>query len=258
MLKELYTAALGMQTQQTRLEVISNNMANASSSGFKRASVFERNLIDARANFYNVPGQAEQNDPPSGSYYDFSNGAYDETGSQLDVAIDGKGFFVLQDEAGANYLTRSGHFKLSTDGTIEAMDGKMLMGESGPIRVAKEILESDGTSSPSSLNMKIDEHGDVAVNGSHVGTLKIASIANPNSLEQISNQNFIATDQTEMNFLPQEQISLRQGWIENSNVNIINEMVSMIELQRMYEAGSKVIQTNDSTLDYSIKLGKYY
>ena len=75
MIKELYTAAMGMMSQQTRLEVISNNIANASTVGFKRDSVFERNLIDSKANLYNIVGSAEQNDPPIGSYIDSNKGS---------------------------------------------------------------------------------------------------------------------------------------------------------------------------------------
>ena len=93
MLKEFYTAAMGMLTQQTRLEVASNNMANASTSGFRRQEVFVRNLIDARANFYNVKGDAEQNDVPIGSYTDFELGALQETTNPLDIAILDKGNF---------------------------------------------------------------------------------------------------------------------------------------------------------------------
>ena len=107
MLKELFTASLGMMNSQTRLEVSANNLANASTTGFKRAEVFERNLLDARANLYNVKGDIEQNDPPIGSYYDFSNGAMEQTSNPLDIAIEGKGFFVVQDLEGKEFLTRS-------------------------------------------------------------------------------------------------------------------------------------------------------
>jgi flagellar hook-basal body protein len=139
MLKELYMAAMGMLPQQTRLEVITNNMANANTPGFKRESVFERNLIDARAIFNNVPGEAEQDDPPVGSYTDFSAGNFQQTDNPLDLVVENpKGFFLVQDEAGNQYLTKGGHFKIGSDGTIATMDGKILMGTDGPINVSKE------------------------------------------------------------------------------------------------------------------------
>lgn len=259
MLKEIYTAAMGMLTQQTRLEVIANNMANASTIGFKRESVFERNLIDARANFYNVPGDVERNDPPVGSYTDFSAGAFTKTGNPLDVAIDGNGLFTIQDDEGKIYYTRSGKFKLSTDGTIITMDGKILMGLSGPLNVQAEYLsEPMITGETRSVDIRISESGEVFANDYDIGSLMIAKINNPETLQRVSNANFIPTEDSDIEYILLEEIAVKQGWLENSNVDIIREMVAMIELQRMFEAGSKVIKTNESTLDDSIRMGRYY
>jgi flagellar basal-body rod protein FlgF len=259
MLKELYTAAAGMMPQQTRLEVIANNMANANTVGFKRQAVFERNLIDARSNFYNVPGDSEQDDPPQGSYIDFSQGSFDQTNNPLDIAIDNKkGFFVVQDENGNEFLTKNGHFQLSPDGTVTATDGKMLMGTDGRINVRKEfIVDPLNAEDAKQIKIKITENGEVFANESPVGSVLVTEVENPESLECISGSNFIATDKTETNQLSMEEVKLRQGWVEDSNVNIISEMVQMIELQRMYEVGSKVIHTNDATLDQSMRIGRY-
>ena len=166
MLKELYTAAMGMAPQQTRLEVIANNMANANTVGFKRSSVFERNLIDATSNFFNVQGDAEQDDPAIGSYLDYSQGAFQQTNNPLDVAIeDIKHFFLLQDEAGKEYLTRSGQFKISTDGTITAMDGKFLLGDSGPLNLMREFaVDPLSLSDTKNVNVKITDQGEVFLN----------------------------------------------------------------------------------------------
>ncbi|MGB9703055.1 MAG: flagellar hook-basal body complex protein, partial [Candidatus Kapaibacteriota bacterium] len=174
MLKEFFTAALGMQNQQTRLEVIANNIANASTTGFKRANVFERNLIDARANFYNVKGDVEQNDPPIGSYYDFSEGAFQKTENPLDLAIDGEGFFLLEDAEGKQFLSRNGEFRLGEDGTIIRNDGKKLIGDAGPIKVSSEIfsdplLTQDGRA----MNLRIAETGEIFLNDVEVGKIKL-------------------------------------------------------------------------------------
>lgn len=260
MLKELYTAAMGMAPQQTRLEVIANNMANANTAGFKRESVFERNLIDARANFYNVPGDAEQDDPPVGSYIDYSQGAFEKTDNPLDVAIeDIRHFFVLQDEAGKEYLTRSGEFKISKDGTLTAMDGKILLGDSGPLNVMQEFAVSPSSLSDNkNVDIKISDQGEVFLNDNSVGHIRIAEVENLASLEKISNQSFIITDDSPVNFLSPEEVTVKQGWLESSNVDIVKEMVEMIELQRMFDLGSKVIRTNDGTLDNSIGIGRYF
>ncbi len=257
MLKEFFTAALGMQNQQTRLEVTANNMANANTTGFKRSEVFERNLIDARANFYNTKGDVEQNDPPVGSYVVYEGGSYQKTDNPLDLAIQDKGFFVVQDAEGKEFLTKAGHFTISNEGEIIATDGKKLMGSTGVLTVPTDLMTGAGSQDATALNVKIEENGEVAVNGQQIGNLLIADVEDKNELQRISNQDFIATQQSEIKFLDKGQVNVKQGWLEGSNVNIIKEMVSMIELQRTFEAGSKVIQTNDTTLDKSIQLGKY-
>jgi len=259
MLKELYTAALGMLPQQTRLEVIANNMANANTVGFKRQSVFERNMIDARANFNNVQGQVEQDDPPVGSYIDYSSGAMQQTDNPLDIAIENqKGFFLVQDEDGNQFLTKAGHFTLSTDGTIITTDGKKLMGTSGELNVNSKLIDSSQSLSDTASKVKITENGEVFVNETPVGTLTVLEVDDLSTIEQISNATFIARTDTNASVMDPAEAGVRQGWLENSNVDIIREMVSMIELQRAYEAGSKVIHTNDATLDNSMRLGRYY
>lgn len=259
MLKELYIAGLGMANQQTRLEVTANNLANASTAGFKRASVFERNLQDARANLYNVKGDVEQNDPPIGSYYDFSNGAFEKTDNPLDLAIDGKGYFVLKDFEGKEFLTRAGNFKLSADGTITAMDGKFLLGDDGILNISNEYMSKyQITNDNKEIGIRVSETGEVFVNDYEIGKIKVVDVQDERTLQRISNQDFLATWETELKDVDMSQPMIKQGWIENSNVNIVSEMVNMIELQRMFEAGSKVIQTNDSTLEKSITTGRYY
>ena len=260
MLKEIYTAAMGMVPQQTRLEVTANNLANASTPGFKRANVFERNLISARGHFNNVPEQVEQDDPPIGSYTDFSQGAMQQTENVLDLAIGNeKGFFVLQDEAGNRFLTRSGHFKLTTEGTIAAMDGKMLLGNNGELNIKRDFLVDDANfENSSNVKLEVNSKGEVIANGNNIGAVQIVEVDDPKQLTRSSNAYFVPKAEANVSNVPQEAADVRQGWIENSNVNIINEMVSMIELQRMFELGSKVIQTNNDTLDKSIGMGRFY
>jgi flagellar basal-body rod protein FlgF/flagellar basal-body rod protein FlgG len=259
MLKEFYTAALGMVNQQTRLEVTANNMANASTTGFRRQSVFERNLIDARANFYNVKGDAEQNDPPVGSYTDFERGGMQQTNNPLDIAINSKeGFFVLQDEDGKRYLSRAGRFKLESDGSIRAMDGKFLMSNGGPIYLnAERFQNGQDVNDTRFIDLTVTDQGELFSGNIPLGSLLIAVPGDPQTLQRISGSEFIATNITELQYMDQDKIALKQGFIENSNVNIIAEMVEMIELQKHFEAGQKVVTTNDSTLDQAIRIGRY-
>ena len=259
MLKELYTASLGMLNQQTKLEVVSNNLANANTTGYKKAEAFERNLIDARANFYNTKGDVEQNDPPIGSYYDLTAGSMRQTDNPLDLAIEGSGFFVLQDEEGKDFLTRNGSFALNKEGFVVARDGKKLQGENGNIKVDQEFFsKSRNTGESKALDVKVAETGEVFVNDYEIGKVMLADAENKESLQRISDANFVYTYDSEPKYLQGNEVRLRQGWLEGSNVNIVDEMVQMIDLQRQFEAGSKVIQTNDGTLENSIRLGRYY
>jgi len=260
MIKEIYTAALGMFPQQTKLEVTANNIANASTPGFKRESVFERNLIDARANLYNVQGDAEQNDPPIGSYTDFAQGSFTKTDNPLDIAIDNKdGFFVLNDEQGNEYLTKSGKFKITTDGLVVSSDNKMLMGSNGPVNLQNALINSkEGYEESKNINLVITQNGEIQLNQTFLGNLRIVEVNNPQSLERVSNSCFVTTEGTDFRNLEKEEISLKQGWIEGSNVDIIKEMVEMIEVQRMFELGSKVIHTNNETLEISLRMSKFY
>lgn len=259
MIRELYTAALGLINQQTKLEVLANNISNAETTGYKREAVFERSLIDASQNLYNVPGDIENDDSPVGSFTDFSTGAFRKTDNPLDIALEQDGFFTLQDEAGNIYFTRNGHFTINASGNIISADGKMLMGDGGPLAVHRENFDNPMiTPDPKAVKIRITTNGEVFANEYYIGTLLITSIENLETLRRISAQQFIATENTIANHLPTESIAVRQGWLEESNVNIIKEMVQMIELQRQFEAGTKVIQTNDKTLDDSIRIGRYF
>lgn len=247
-----------MTSQQTRLEVISNNIANASTVGFKRDSVFERNLIDSKANLYNIAGSAEQNDPPIGSYIDFNKGSFDQTDNDFDVAIDGDGFFLLNDEQGKEFLTRAGNFKINQEGDVISANGKYLMASGGRINVYGTLQGDNFNSDTRKAEVKIDNSGEIFINNVSQGNLDIVDTNSYTVLEKVSSSDFIVTGENQYQKLTNDKVNIRQGWLENSNVNVIDEMVEMINLQRQFEAGSKVITTNENTLEQSIALGKYY
>ncbi|MGB9701452.1 MAG: flagellar basal body rod C-terminal domain-containing protein, partial [Candidatus Kapaibacteriota bacterium] len=108
------------------------------------------------------------------------------------------------------------------------------------------------------INLRIAETGEIFLNDVEVGKIKLVKPEFQNSLQRISNGEFILNGAGNVQEIDVDKIRVKQGWLENSNVNVVSEMVQMIELQRYFEAGSKVIQTNDQTLDRSINLGKYY
>lgn len=260
MIKELHTAALGMMNTQTRLEVTANNIANASTNGYKRASVFERNLIDAKASLFNVSNEIEQNDSPIGSYLDWSAGAYNQTGNPLDVAIEGAGFFVCRNADGEKTLTRSGSFKLNSDGFLVTVDGKYVMGvDEDAILIPDYATINDeiNQNDKKAVEIVISKTGEVFANDVTVGKLLVVDCDDYSKMTRISNQDFTPNYDVGIHPISEDMITVKQSWLESSNVNIIDEMVTMIELQRAFETGSKVIQTNDNTLERSIGTARY-
>lgn len=257
MLKELYTAALGMMPQMTKLEVTSNNIANGNTVGFKREGAFERELISARQTMNHLQGSVEQDDTQVSRYADFTQGALQKTGNQLDVALDGKGFFVVQDDKGDEFYTRAGHFTLSSEGRLSTPDGKQVMGDSGAFQL-REGMQRDGlVQDEKPIDIHIKDTGEVFANDQALGKLQIMTVENPQTLKRDSATLFIATDKTVLEPATKEDTHVKQGHLENSNVNIIAEMVQMIQLQRNFELGQKVISTNNDTLDRSMDLGRF-
>lgn len=256
MLKEIYTAALGMIPQQMKLEVTANNIANANTPGFKREGAFERSLIDARRNLLSVQGSAEEEDLPMGRYYDFSPGSMEKTDSPFDTAINGEGFFLLRDDDGNEYLTRSGHFTLSSEGYLVTPDGKQVMGTEGPLLIRDNDFGADDQH-PTNFELRIRETGEIFANEREVGKMLVVNIEQPQALEKASATQFKLKDDDLYTPVTDEKMQVRQGYVENSNVNIISEMVNMIQLQRSFEMGQKVVSTNDSTIDRSLEVGRF-
>lgn len=247
-----------MIPQQTRLEVLANNIANANTVGFKRESAFERSLIEARENLNSVRGDAETEDTPTYSYTDFSSGALEHTDNGFDLAL-GKNdqYFLLTDNDGKEYYTRAGHFTLLANGTLGSPDGKTLMGDSGPITLLSSEYGEQLPNDEKAVTLRVETNGEVFANERPVGKLQVFSIDNPQSLQRHSGSQFAASDETNITPTISQDIVVKQGYIENSNVNIISEMVEMIQLQRLFEAGQKVISTNDGTLDRSIDMSRF-
>ena len=260
MIKELHTAALTMMNAQTRLEVTSNNIANANTTAFKRAAVFERNLVDAKAGLFNVPMQLERNDPPIGSYLDWSAGPYSQTGNPLDVAIEGRGFFVCKTADGATTLTRNGSFRLNSEGFLVTVDGKFVMGVDEDAILIPDyatINDSINHNEKTSVEIVIAKNGQIYANDVAIGKLLVVDCDDYSQMIRVSNQDFIPQPNVGIHRITDEMLTIKQNWLEGSNVNIIDEMITMIELQRTFETGTKIIQTNDSTLEKSIATARY-
>jgi flagellar basal body rod protein FlgG len=261
MLRELYTAALGMLPRLTRLEISANNLANLSTVGYKREALFQRALIEAQQNLAHVPGDAETTDTPIVSYTDFSPGTLQQTGNPLDVALEGPGFFVVQDALGQLFLTRRGHFIVQPDGRLTTPTGKLVLGVGGaplqlPVAFVHELAEQPRTPQHPAPLVEISPEGEIRYRSLPIGTLWVVQ-APLEALRRSDGVEFAVLPGVQLQSLLPEDYRVRQGFLESSNVSPVHELVQLIELQRQFELGQRVIRVNDSTLDRSIEISRF-
>lgn len=259
MLRSLWIAKTGMEAQQTQLDTISHNLANVATNGFKRShAVFEdliyQNLRQTGAN------TTEQTQLPTGLQVGlgvrpvatarvFSQGNLQQTTNNLDLAIKGSGFFQIQMPDGTTAYTRDGSFQLDANGQIVTNNGYTLLpGITVPANAQSLTVGQDGT-------VSVTVPGQAAPQT--VGQIQLASFVNPAGLDP-RGQNLFA--ETASSGTPNAGApnangmgALQQGFVETSNVNVVEELVQMIQTQRAYELNSKAVQTSDQMLQ---KLGQ--
>ena len=233
----MYAASVGAFGNQQKLDVLSNNLANINTPGFKQDKLvfrvpFEKEG-DSPQNFLQGPSAPI----PSGARTDFSQGILRHTDNAMDLALDGDGFFCIQTPMGTNY-TRNGSFGINGDGLLSTEDGLPVLGQGGEIQVGGS-------------NIHVDEDGNVFVDGDQVDTLKIVSVSQPESMKKMGNSLF-ALGGSEAAQEMTEGFKVMQGYIETSNVNSIRVMTEMIDLSRGFEAYQKIIQFLDDAAKKSI------
>ncbi|MCH5267127.1 MAG: flagellar hook-basal body protein [Lachnospiraceae bacterium] len=256
MVRGLYTAYTGMKNEQRRLDIISNNLANSATIGYKEENVVSRSFKDMMAVKIR-DGSVGYVDQPIGTvnlgvkigetYMDWSQGSIRETGNTYDLAIQGDGFFVLRytNKQGQSEMmyTRCSTFKCTQDGFIVDVDGNHLQGSGGDIQIPTDARE-----------IAIKEDGSIFADGVLVDTISLANFADYNYLDLYGENMFRAVEGAT---LIDAEAKIAQGYTEQSNVNVISEMVSMITITRAYEAGQKMIKTQDTLLQKSAnEIGK--
>jgi flagellar basal-body rod protein FlgG len=249
----LYSAATGMEAQQLNLNTIANNLANVNTPGFKRSKIEFQDLL------YQRPARASGSDTGGGNLVPtgtevgngtrvaatskvFTQGQLTQTGEKLDIAIQGEGFFEVQRPDGTIGFTRDGSFKRNAQGQVVTVDGLPVLSGFQPIPA--------GTNS-----ISVSENGHVTIQGTG-GTqtfrITLARFANPSGLQSIGGNLYAETAASGAPELGQPGElgfgSTVQGYVESSNVNIVEEMVALIVAQRAYEINSKSIQTSDEML----------
>ena len=252
MLRALYSSASGMQSQQMNLDVISNNLANVNTTGFKKSKIeFQDLLYQSTRAAGSEQGGGNQlptglsighGSRPVATAKIFTTGDLSHTGEQLDVALHGDGFFEVQLPDGTRAYTRDGALKLASDGRVTTSDGLVVQGGFQPIPA--------GTT-----DVSISPSGDVTTRGSS-GTqsfkVTLVRFVNPAGLEPVGRNLYRETPASgtpEIGNASENGFgSMQQGYLEMSNVKVVEELVNMIVAQRAYEVSAKAVQASDEMM----------
>ena len=256
MIRGWYTGASGMNAQQNRLDAISNNLANVDTAGYKRDITVSKSFPELLIRRTNADGVYQlQNGMGSSdaapvigklglgvetneNYIDFSQGSFKSTNTKTDAALSGKGFYVIETPLGERY-TRNGNFLIGKEGILETKDGYPVLGENGYI-----YLEDD--------KITVNEDGIISKSedGSEIDRFKVVRFDNERYLKKMGESMYSTNDIAGPAHIAEgnERPKFLQGYSETSNVNVVNEMVQMIEVNRAYEANQKTITSEDSMM----------
>lgn len=254
MIRGWYIGSSGMNAQQTRLDAISNNLANADTTGFKRDIAVSKSfpeLLMRRMGddgVYETPFGSADVAPIIGKiglgvetnelYTDFEQGSFKQTSTHTDMALSGEGFFAVETPNGERY-TRNGNFLVGKEGILVTKEGYPVLGENGYIRVADDrfTVNQDGM---------VYSENDMEL----IDRFKIVRFDNERYLQKMGSSLYKDTDVTGAAYIAEgnERPVVMQNYVETSNVNVVNEMVTMIEVNRAYEANQKTIQAQDTMM----------
>jgi flagellar basal-body rod protein FlgG len=257
MLKGLYTAYTGMLNEQNRMDVLTNNLANSATVGFKKEGSTSQGFDNVLAyRIKDMEGSGTWRDVNIGigtpgvkigeNYVDYSQGAFRETGNTFDVAISGTGFFNIEftNKAGetSTMYTRDGNFSLTKEGYLVTKDGDFVIGTNangsqGHIQIDPNIQAA------------IDQTGRIIQNDKVVGQIRVSDFEDYNYLERYG-ENFFTPVEGAQIIEPDCQVV--SGYLEQSNVQTVEEMVNLISITRQYEANQKIIQTYDTSLEIAV------
>lgn len=255
MLNSLYVSALGMHVQKSQLDVVSNNLANANTAGYKRermdfSSVLDRQAVSASVEASGAAANAAGQVAQASLRRDLSQGELRATDSALDLAINGAGFIEVQGTSDQSAFIRGGSLRIDADGYLATADGRVLKAD---IRVPAGASQ-----------LSIDSKGVVTARigndaqPTELGRLSLVAFANPDALVYLGNGLFEAgADQSDpVRGQPEEDGlgSIASRKLEMSNVKLVDEMVSLMMAQRVYELNSKVIQASDELMSLTNNL----
>jgi len=222
MISSMNLSPSGALRQDRRFQMISQNLSNVQTVGYKKdVSLF--------STLFNQAHERLSDDQQERSFISFQQGAIEKTGNDFDLAIEGDGFFKVMTPNGIRY-TRAGNFKLDKEQRLVQTDGFPLLGKAGEIRVTGK-------------EMVIDKDGSVKLNGEEAGRIALVTFADPTRLNKEGKNLFVPAAPGEEK--EAEGPSILQGYLEQSNVNSIEEMIKLVDALRTYESCLKVIQSRD-------------
>ena len=254
MLRALYTAATGMQAQQINIDTIANNIANVNTTGFKQGRAEFQDLLyqnirpagtsSSASTTYPVGLQLGLGTRPVATARIYSQGDFRQTGNPLDLVIEGKGFFQVRLPSGEVGYTRDGSLHVNAEGVVVTSDGYALEPQiTIPADAQTIVIGRDGT-------VSVTQAGQSAAQ--QVGTIQLATFQNPAGLNAVGGNLLLAStssgDATTGNATENGLGSINQGFLEQSNVSVVEEMVNMIVAQRAYEVNSRAMRVADDML----------
>jgi flagellar basal-body rod protein FlgG len=254
MIRALYTAASGMNAQQANIDTVANNLANVNTAGFKKSRMEFQDLVYQQLIAPGSQTSTSSEAPvglevglgtrPAATARDFANGNLRATNAPLDLAIEGRGFFQVSMPNGETAYTRAGSLHLSAEGALVTADGFSIEPQiTIPENAVSVTISKTGIVSAQSAGQTATQE---------VGTLELASFQNPAGLRALGSNLFAASTASgePTTGVPGEEGigTLAQGFLEDSNVSVVEEMVNMILAQRAYEANSKVVRASDEML----------
>jgi flagellar basal-body rod protein FlgG len=254
MIRALYSAASGLEAQQINIDVIANNLANVNTAGFKQSRVEFQDLLYQTIRASGTASSTSTDVPvgldiglgsrPVATTRLFSQGDFRQTGNPLDLVIEGAGFFQVRLPSGETAYTRAGTFHLNREGALVTADGN--------------LVDPQITIPPDALSITVGTDGTVSVTqpgqtqAQQVGSIQLALFPNPAGLNAIGRNLFLPTSSSgePVNGTPGENGigHTNQGFVEQSNVSVVDEMVNMIVAQRAYEVNSKIVKAADEML----------
>lgn len=277
MVRGLYTAASGMMAQQSRLDVVANNLANVDTAGFKKDTACLKAFPEMRISRTDDDGVVLS---PLGStdqrpyigrvgtgvetnevYTEFTEGSMRETENHFDFALEGKGFIAVETPQGERY-TRNGSFLIDKEGYLVSKQGYRVLGEDGYIKIKENnfMVDEEGRFY-SNRNLEGDDKRLVQMTendwsgSAFIDRMKIVRFDNERFLKKEGESLWVDTEVSGQARVAERGIDrpkVLQGYLETSNVNAVNEMVAMIEVQRAYEMNSKVIATHDTLIGKAV------